>query len=435
MQEYINLKYKPKDNEIIAKFHIEPEKGKTIPEVANHVAGESSIDTWSEIRTLSPEIAKKLKPSVFYINKNVIKIAYSPELFEKGSIAQLLSAVAGNILSMKNVKNLKLYDITFPKTYIDAFKGPEFGIPGIRQLFKVKNRPFLGTIVKPKVGLNSKQHAHIAYQSWLGGLDLVKDDENLTDQAFNRFEDRLKETLKLRKKAEEETKQKKMYMINITAPDTEEMLARAKLVKKYGGEYAMIDIIPTGWTALQTLRKENSKLKLVLHAHRCGHSGITRNFRHGISMLVIAKLCRLLGFDQLHTGTVIGKMDGSKYEVFGIDTEMEEQEISAIAHTLRMPKHAEEYDLLPQNWYNIKPLFPVASGGLHPLMIPSLYKMFGKDIILQFGGGIHAHPKGTYYGAKAASQALDAAMKKIPLKEYAKNHPELKDAIKKWGKE
>jgi ribulose-bisphosphate carboxylase large chain len=68
-------------------------------------------------------------------------------------------------------------------------------------------------------------------------------------------------------------------------------------------------------------------------------------------------------------------------------------------------------------------------------MIPSLYKMFGKDIILQFGGGIHAHPKGTYYGAKAASQALDAAMKKIPLKEYAKNHPELKDAIKKWGKE
>ncbi len=434
LKAYVDLKYKPKRTEIIAKYHLEAIQGKTLKEVANHVAGESSIDTWSDIKTLSPNIAKRLKPHVFYIKGNIIKIAYKPDLFEMGSVPQLLSALAGNILSMKIVKNIKLLDITFPKRYIEYFKGPYYGISGIREILKVKNRPLLGTIVKPKVGLTSKQHAFVAYQSWLGGLDLVKDDENLTNQSFNSFESRVKETLKLRDKAEKETKSKKIYMPNITAATVKEMVERAKLVKKLGGEYVMIDIIAVGWTALQSFREENERLKLVIHGHRCGHSAFTRNERHGISMLAVAKLSRLIGIDQLHTGTIIGKMEGKSYEVLGIDTEMEASEIKKNVFSVKVKNHKEEYDLMPQNWYHIKRLFPVASGGLHPLMVPRLYKIFGRDIIMQFGGGVHAHPKGTYYGAKAAVQALEAALKGVKLRDYAKNHEELAIAFKKWGK-
>lgn len=433
LNAYIDLKYKPKPNEIVAKYHLEPAKGKTIKEVANHVAGESSIDTWADINTLSPNIANKLKPHVFYINKNVIKIAYKLDLFEMNSVAQLLSALAGNILSMKIVKNIKLYDISFPKKYIEAYKGPAFGISGIRKIFKNK-RPLIGTIVKPKVGLSSKQHAFVAYQSWSGGLDLVKDDENLTSLKFNTFEDRVRETLKLRTKAEKETGQKKIYMPNITAPNVKELISRAKYVKKLGGKYVMVDIIAMGWTAIQSFREENEKLKLVIHGHRCGHSAFTRDFKHGISMLIVAKLARLIGVDQLHTGTIIGKMEGKKYQVLGIDSEMEAKEVKATTFSIRSKSHKEEYDLLPQKWYDIKRLFPVASGGLHPLMIPDLYKYFGNDIIFQFGGGVHAHPKGTLYGARAVKQALEATLKGISLKNYAKNHEELKIAIKKWGK-
>jgi ribulose-bisphosphate carboxylase large chain len=87
------------------------------------------------------------------------------------------------------------------------------------------------------------------------------------------------------------------------------------ILKDLGASYAMIDTVPVGWTALQTMREESEDAGLVLHAHRCMYSAYTRNPRHGISMVVIAKLCRLIGLDQIHIGTIVGKMHGEKNEV------------------------------------------------------------------------------------------------------------------------
>ncbi|KKK42338.1 hypothetical protein LCGC14_2113110, partial [marine sediment metagenome] len=86
-----------------------------------------------------------------------------------------------------------------------------------------------------------------------------------------------------------------------------------------------------------------------------------------------------------------------------------------------------------QNWENIKPILPVASGGLSPLQIPELIENLGKDIVLQFGGGCHGHPDGTLAGARAIRQAVNAVLEKTELKEYAKTHSELKRAVNKWG--
>lgn len=98
-------------------------------------------------------------------------------------------------------------------------------------------------------------------------------------------------------------------MANVTA-ETNEMLRRAKYVRDQGGEYVMIDIITTGWAALQTLREQD--LGLVIHAHRAGHAMFTENPKHGMSMLAIAKIARLIGVDQIHIGAVVGKMIGGK---------------------------------------------------------------------------------------------------------------------------
>ncbi len=100
---------------------------------------------------------------------------------------------------------------------------------------------------------------------------------------------------------------------------------------------------------------------------------------------------------------------------------------------LKQVKENNRLNILEQDWGEIKPLFPVTSGGLQPLMIPELMKIFGHDIILQFGGGIHAHPMGTRAGALACRQALEATLKGIFLKEAAKKYKELKAAINKWG--
>lgn len=407
---YIDLSYKPSKEDLICEFFVKAKHGENLKNAIGGVAAESSIGTWTKTST-EKAYMQRLAAKVFSI-KSIgdsanVKIAYPNDLFELGNVPDIMSSIAGNVFGMKDIDGLRLNDIIFPKNIVKSFKGPKYGIEGVRKITRIKDRPLVGTIVKPKLGLNVKDHAQVAYNAWVGGCDVVKDDENLSSQKFNRFEDRLKETFKMKEKAEKVTGEKKMYMINISA-ETKEMLRRAKLVEDSGNEYVMVDIITVGWSALQTLRDAN--FNLVLHAHRAGHAAFDRNLEHGISMKVIARLSRMIGLDQLHIGTAVGKMFETHDDVL------------------------ENQKALIEDFYGVKKVFPVASGGLDPLMIPALYKIFGKDVIMQFGGGIHGHPKGTIPGAIAARQALDAALKNISLEKYAQSHKELGEALEKWKK-
>ena len=420
MRSFVDFDYTPKEDDIVCLFKITPAKGKTLEEAANHVAAESSIGTWTEVKTMNEEIWENLRPRIIKIDKKTkhVMISYPIELFEMGNIPQLLSSIAGNIFGMKVIDALRLEDIHIPKKYMRYFKGPKYGIKGVRKIFNIWDRPLLGTIVKPKVGLNQKDHAKVAYEAWVGGVDIVKDDENLTSQSFNKFEKRVKETLKMKEKAEKETGQRKGYMANITAP-YKEMIRRAKLLEDYGNEYLMVDVVTVGFSALQELREED--FMLIMHAHRAMHAAITRNKNHGISMLTLAKLYRLIGVDQLHIGTIVGKMEGGKREVQEIYEEIEESVCKG-----------DGTHWLSEEWFGIKPVFAVSSGGVYPRLVPKIISYLGKDVIIQAGGGIHGHPKGTRAGAKAMLQAVEATMQNISLEEYAKKHKELKEALKHW---
>jgi ribulose-bisphosphate carboxylase large chain len=401
--DYVDLKYKPKESDLICTFYLEPD-GISLQEAAGAIAAESSIGTWTELTTVKPYVLK-LAAKVYSIEGNKAKIAYPVELFEGGNMPNILSSVAGNVFGLKALKNLRLLDIALPADLTKTFRGPKYGIEGIRKLLKVKDRPLVGTIIKPKLGLKAEDHARVAYDAWAGGCDIVKDDENLSSQKFNEFEDRLHETLDSRDRAEAETGEKKVYMVNITG-DTETMLDRADMIIDHGGEYAMVDILTCGWSALQTLRNQN--LKLVIHAHRAGHAAFTKNPWHGIAMRPIATVARIIGVDQLHVGTVVGKMSETKAEV------------------------VENIDACKMDLNGLKQVMPVASGGLHPRLVPALLETFGNDVVIQAGGGIHGHPEGTKTGALAMRHAVDAALKGISLEEYAKTHVELWRALETW---
>ena len=403
---FIDLDYKPKDD-IVCDFRIEPAKGISIKKAAEMVAGESSVGTWTDVVTMNPRI-KAMGARIFQIKGNMVKIAYPSILFEEGNMPQIMSSVAGNIFGMRAVKNLRLENIEFPASITKSFSGPSYGIEGIRKLLKVPKRPLVGTIIKPKIGLSEKEHAKVAYEAWIGGIDVVKDDENLSDQKFNRFATRIVETLKMRDKAEKETGETKVYMPNITA-ESDIMLRRANFVKDAGGRYLMVDIVTIGWSALQIVRKANDDLKLVLHAHRAGHAAFTKYPKHGISMRVVCQLARLVGMDQLHVGTVIGKMFETEEEVL------------------------QNCDALKSRIHGLKTVMPVSSGGLQACLVPSLMKIFGNDVIIQAGGGVHGHKNGTTAGAKSMRQAVDAVLNNFTLKEYSKTHKELKVALQQWS--
>jgi ribulose-bisphosphate carboxylase large chain len=394
--------------EILAKYRIE--SNLPLADAAEEICKEEGVGTWTELKTLKPEIQKRLGVKVVELDEELklATIAYPLEEYshEPGGIAQLLSFVAGNLFGLSLLKQVRLVDLKLPSTLVKLYQGPKFGIKEVRRLTGIKKRPLLGTIIKPKMGLSPREQAEVFYKAAKGGVDFGKDDENLVNQSFCPLAERARQIAGVVDRIRQETGRKVYYAINVTTR-ADKIIEVAEEALGNGANCLMVDMVCAGYSAIQVLA-EDSGINVPLHIHRAGHAAFTENPKHGITMMVLAKLARLAGGDQLHTGTVVGKMKGKKEEVLQTN------------------------EFLRSEWFGIKRVFPVASGGVHPLLIPKLVKLLGKDIIIQAGGGVHGHPKGTEAGAKAMKQALDATMQKISIVEYAKDHLELKEALEKW---
>lgn len=403
--DFLDRSYSPADSDLVCDFHVEPAADMTMEDAAGRVASESSNGTWAELQVEGR--ITDLSATAFDIDGNTVRVAYPEALFESGNMAQVLSCIAGNIMGMKAVERIRLLDCDWPEGLVSGFPGPQFGTSVRTEIFDAGDRPITATVPKPKVGLSTDQHAQVGYDAWTGGVDLLKDDENLTDQPFNPFEERLVESLELRDRAEEETGETKSYLVNVTA-ETDEMLHRTDLVADQGGEYVMVDIVTAGWSALQTVRERCEEHGLAIHAHRAMHAAFDRIETHGVSMRCLAQFARLCGVDHIHTGTAnLGKLENE--DTAGIN------------------------EWLYSDLYGRGDVLPVASGGLHPGLVPELVERLGSNICIQAGGGIHGHPDGTHAGAKALRQAVDATVDGVSLDDYAEDYPELATALEKWG--
>lgn len=422
--DFVDFNYRPKKNDLVCLFRLEPAKGISVEEAVGRIASENSAGTWTTLHKI-PKRIEKVMATAFEVKGDFVKIVYLFELWEIGNAPQLLSGIAGNIFGMKALKNLRLVDVSLPKTYLKHFRGPQFGIKCLRKILKVEKRPITGAVPKPKIGWSAAEHAKIGYETWMGGFDLLKDDENLTSTSFNKFEERIKLSARMRDRAEKETGDRKSALINITG-ETKSMEKRAKMLHDLGWEYAMVDVVTVGTAAVQTTREICQDYKLAIHAHRAMHAAFDRNPKHGITMMFLGKIMRMIGVDQIHVGTVVGKLVGTKHEVEDIEKEI-------TSKILREEKTKKSIHTLEQNWEKIKPTLPVSSGEVHPGIIPNILNVLGTDIGLLVSGGMHGHPKGTRAGARAVMQAIEATVEGISLEEYAKTHTELKQALEKWG--
>jgi len=406
-EDFVDTDYRPDSSDLVCEFAIEPASGLDMVDAAGRVASESSNGTWATLDV--EDRVTDLSATAFEIGDGTIRVAYPDQLFEPGNMPQVLSCIAGNIMGMKAVDSIRLRDCEWPEPLVTSFAGPQFGSAVKSELLDAGHRPALATVPKPKVGLSTEQHAQVGYDAWTGGVDLLKDDENLTDQSFNRFEDRVKASFEMRDRAESETGERKDYLVNITAEATE-MQRRAELVAEQGGQFVMVDVITTGWGAVQSVRETTEDLGLAIHAHRAMHAAFDRLPHHGVSMRVLAQIARLVGVDHIHTGTAgLGKL--ANEDTVGIN------------------------DWLAGDLYDRRDVLPVASGGLHPGIVEPLLDAVGTEVMVQAGGGIHGHPDGTHAGAKALRAAVEAYEDGVSLTERARNHPELDAALSKWGTE
>ncbi len=408
--DFLDEAYTPQTDDLVCQFRLTPGADLSVADAAARVASESSNGTWS---ALAPESNVATYSAVACdideteTDTATVTVAYPAALFEAGSLPQILSCIAGNIMGMKAVDTIRLLDCTWPEQLATSFPGPQFGSAVRGTLLDATDRPPLATVPKPKVGLSTDEHAEMGYDAWSGGVDLLKDDENLTDQTFNPFEERVTASLTARDRAMEETGEQKDYLVNITA-ETDEMVRRAEYVADQGGSFVMVDIITCGWSSLQTVRRRTDDLEVAIHAHRAMHAAFDRLPSHGVSMRCLAQFARLAGVDHIHTGTAgLGKLENE--DTPGIN------------------------DWLHAEFHGLTDVLPVASGGLHPGVIDQLIETLGTNIMIQVGGGIHGHPDGTTAGARALRAAVEAAVSDESLKARSKTVPALATALEKWG--
>jgi len=385
--------------ELIAKYHVETDL--PIRKAAIAIAAEQSTGTWTEVRGADNPLAAR----VIRAEGTDVEIGFPEELFEPGNIPQYLSVVAGNLFGLGALKKVRLQDVIFPESLVRAHKGPRFGIEDARRILGVFDRPLVGTIVKPKVGLDPAATAAIAAAAVRGGLDLVKDDETLTDQAFCPLISRVEAVMSALDKVEKETGKRAFYAVNVTI-GADQILERAERAVDHGANMVMVDVLTAGYSALEVLSRH---VDVPVHVHRTMHGAFTRDKGHGISMVVISRLVRMAGGTNLHTGSYMGKMARETME------------------------NDQSRDALREEWHGLKRVFPVASGGIYPAKVSGNLDGYGIDCIVQAGGGVHGHPDGTTAGAKAMVQAVEAWLKQIPLQEYAKDRKELETALKFWG--
>jgi 2,3-diketo-5-methylthiopentyl-1-phosphate enolase len=304
--------------------------------------------------------------------------------------------------------NLKLLDIHFPRAYVEQFKGPKFGIQGVRDLLGVQDRPLLLSIIKPPMGLTPQESATEYYKSALGGVDVVKDDELLVSHPWSAFTERAREHKQAAQAAHEQTGQKTLYFVNITdRPDR--LVENAYRAIEAGASALMVNYLTVGISALSMLA-DDPHINVPLVAHLNFSGAIYASPWSGVSShLVLGKLPRLAGADVVIYPNPYGKfpLQSSKY--------------LRIAQALISPM------------YDLPPIWPAPGGGVHPGMMPVLFEELGQDFIIGSGGAIYGHPMGPTAGARAFRQAVEATLGGVPLAQAAEKQPELQVALSLWA--
>jgi ribulose-bisphosphate carboxylase large chain len=425
---YLESDYKPGKDDFVVLIWA---KGTVnINNLAEGIAAESSVGTFTKIKTMNEKIFKHYRAHVFEIMKTsedsgFIKIAYPLEHFDQKNVVQFCASVMGNIYGLLEIEELYIMDISFPEKYQKLFKGP-IGLEAIRRYVGTdKNRrPHCGTIVKPKVGLTPTEFADVAYKVLANGLDLVKDDENLVDQDFCKWRERVDLVNKAMNKAELETGEKKLYCCNVSDSSIDRMEKRLDYLHNHGLKMVMLDVFVLGMPATMHMVNLAHRYRMFTHAHRAGYAAVHRG-GDGYSFGILEKFYRMIGLDQIHVGTGVGKMDGAPHTIRRFARIARDNEIKAsIAEGgLEISKFDK----------SIASVMPVASGGLHAGLTEGLFEIFGNDFTMQAGGGVHGHPRGSEAGAKALRAAADAIGEGITLEEKAKTSKELNEGLKKFG--
>lgn len=380
------------------------------------IALEGSTGTWEKVEEDTEDVRKRLAGRLVgyyripnpdkYVAEAVIQLAFNIDAW-LDNVPMMLLSIAGNCFAYSD--KIRLMDVMIPDDLLDKFKGPKFGIHGLRELVGVEERrPLSLHIIKPKMGMTPEQVGNQCYQTAIGGVDMMKDDEMTSDVYNSTYEDRIREVMKNLKKAKEKTGKMPIYLVSIT-DEVGKMYEKAKRAVELGANGLLITY-SAGLSAFRRITEDpDINIPVMMH----GSYMIAA--MDSISWPVFGKLARLCGADLMLTPTIYSSIPMVVHEE-GLRTA--------------------QLKLAP--WKHIKPTAPMPCAGVYPGTAPLIVGEYGPDIVIPAGGGMLGHPDGYTAGAKSWQQAIRGALDTgndeefIEFAKKKENH-ELKRALEKWG--
>lgn len=287
-----------------------------------------------------------------------ISISFNPDVVG-GELTQLLNVLWGNASLFPG---LKIIDVELPETFLGLFKGPRFGVEGLRRIFDAPTRPLLTTALKP-MGSNSKTLAEMARTLALSGFDMIKDDHSLANQPWSIWQERVRTVSTAVAQANAHTGGTCLYAPSLNLPF--DRIRDAAYTAKEVGAGALL-ILPgiTGFDSMRTLA-EDDQLALPIQAHPSFLGSFVTSPDSGISHGVLfGTLMRLAGAD-----ISIFPNTGGRFS-FTASQCIEIQE-----------KTQNSLGIMKKTW--IAP-----AGGMSIEGIPEMIDMYGRDTALLIGGAL-----------------------------------------------
>ena len=335
-----------------------------------------------------------------------VKVSWSIENFGY-NLPVLISTLQGNLYEISQFTGLKLMDFEVPDSFKNKYRGPQFGIKGSKASCGVSDRPMIGTIIKPSVGMSPDETAALVQTLIDAGIDFIKDDELMGSTANSLFDDRVNVIMKVINEHAHKTGKKVMYAFNIS-DEIDQMQRKYDLIKKHDGTCAMISINSVGLSGTKKICDQGD---LVIHGHRNGWGMLNRHPLLGIEFPAYQKIWRLAGVDQMHVNGIQNKF-----------WESDDSVVKSIQSCLK-----------PFVCGN-NPL-PVVSSGQWGGQAPETYRRTQTtDLLYMAGGGILAHPMGATAGVNALQQAWKAAVDGLSVEQAAAQYPEFAASVKKFSK-
>ncbi|GAB3653781.1 ribulose-bisphosphate carboxylase large subunit family protein [Echinicola sediminis] len=364
------------------------------------------VEAIEELETVGePAIPGALSQSGKY-HRAMIRVSWSIENFGY-NLPTMMSTLQGNLYEITQFTGLKLMDLEVPDSFVEHFRGPQFGVQGCRELTGVTaGRPLIGTIIKPSIGMSPEETAGLVKTLAEAGIDFIKDDELMGSSANSPFDKRVEAIMKVINTHADKTGKKVMYAFNIS-DELDAMQRHYDKVVESGGTCAMMSINSVG---LAGVKKICDRGELAIHAHRNGWGMLNRHPLLGIDFRAYQKFWRLAGVDQLH--------------VNGIQNKFWESDDSVVRSI--------EACLSPMlGGYEV---MPVVSSGQWGGQAPETYRRTKTtDLLYMAGGGIMAHPAGPAGGVVALQQAWKAAVDGLSVEEAAGEYEEFGLSVQKFG--